>query len=101
VVTFCQIGIGPFACPSFGPDSNLTVLWRSVVEDTDFIRTPFYGRPWQLNTVLAATPFFTFSFFFFGFSSRLHQHWCLCTSGENGPEIRHHIQGQGNTKTKP
>jgi hypothetical protein len=25
----------------------------------------FYGRPWQLNTVLAATPFFTFSFFFF------------------------------------
>lgn len=26
-----QIGVGPFACTSFGPDTNLTVLWRSVV----------------------------------------------------------------------
>ena len=63
--TVCQIGIGPFACPSFGPDSNLTVLWRSVVEDTYFIRTPFLWPALATEHRSGGNSFFYFFLFLF------------------------------------
>ena len=63
--TLWQIGVGPFACPSFGPDSNLTVLWRSVVENTYFIRPTFLWSALATEHRSGGNSFFYFFLFLF------------------------------------